>query len=42
MLLNKYKVETYTFSEYRNLVTMENLNKLDEISENYRVNILLN
>ena len=29
MLLKKYEVKTYTFSEYRNLVTMENLNKFD-------------
>ena len=27
MLLKRYEVETYTFAEYRNLVTMENLNK---------------
>ena len=38
MLLNKYKVETYTFSEYRNLVTMENLNKLDKVIAHIKKN----
>lgn len=38
MLLNKYKVETYTFSEYRNLVTMENLNKFDRVIAHIKKN----
>ena len=38
MLLNKYKVETYTFSEYRNLVNMENLNKLDKVIAHIKKN----
>ena len=38
MLLNKYKVETYTFGEYRNLVTMENLNKLDKVIAHIKKN----
>ena len=38
MLLNKYKVETYTFSEYKNLVTMENLNKFDRVIAHIKKN----
>ena len=38
MLLNKYKVETYTFSEYKNLFTMENLNKFDKVIEHIKKN----
>ena len=38
LLLNKYKVETYTFSEYRNLVDMENLNKLDKVIAHIKKN----
>ena len=38
MLLNKYKIKTYTFSEYKNLVTMENLNKFDKVIEHIKKN----
>ena len=38
MLLKKYEVETYTFSEYRNLVTMENLNKFDRVIAHIKKN----
>ena len=38
MLLSKYKVETYTFSEYKNLVTMENLNKFDRVIAHIKKN----
>ena len=38
MLLKKYEVETYTFSEYRNLVTMKNLNKFDRVIAHIKKN----
>ena len=38
MLLKKYEVVTYTFSEYRNLVTMENLNKFDRVIAHIKKN----
>ena len=38
MLLNKYKIKTYTFSEYKNLVTMENLNKFDRVIAHIKKN----
>ena len=38
MLLNKYKVETYKFSEYRNSVNMETLNKFDKVIAHIKKN----
>ena len=38
MLLRRYEVETYTFSQYRNLVTIENLNKFDRVIAHIKKN----
>ena len=38
MLLKRYEVETYTFAEYRNIVTMEDLNKFDKVIAHIKKN----
>ena len=38
MLLKKYEVTTYTFSEYRNLFAVENLNKFDRVIAHIKKN----
>ena len=38
MLLRRYEVQTYTFAEYRNIVTMEDLNKFDKVIAHIKKN----